>query len=321
MNRYLAITIDVEPDCSPNWRYSSPLRFEGVSTGIAKRLQPLFTKYDFAPTYLINNVVLEHNKSCEILASLPGRFELGTHLHPEFIEPAKTEFNYANKKGEANCCFLPPEIEFEKLKTITALFEKQFNLAPVSFRAGRFSAGNNTIKSLELLNYKVDTSVTPHVNWNDKTREQPVDYTSAKEQPYFVDTANFPEENEKGNILQIPITISKRKTNIFKELKRTYLGLRHSFQKERPLWLRPVFSNLDEFISLTEEYSDKYKANKNILLNTMFHNVEVMPNLSPYSKNETDCNNYLSQLEQYLIYCKKNNIKGITLSDAYKLYR
>ena len=87
MKVYLVITIDVEPDCTPTWKYSSPLTFHGVTEGIQKRLQPLFNKYNIVPTYLINNVVLEDGQSTDTFLKLEGRFELGTHLHAEFIAP------------------------------------------------------------------------------------------------------------------------------------------------------------------------------------------------------------------------------------------
>lgn len=321
MQKYLVITIDVEPDCSTSWRYSSPLTFKGVSEGIANRLQPLFNKYNMPPTYLINNVVLEDEDSCNVFRKLSGHFELGTHLHPEFIEPEKTAFNYAGQKAEANCCFLPPHVENEKLKSITALFEKQFGYSPKSFRAGRFSAGANTIQGLTALGYRTDTSVTPHVIWNDKSREQPVDYSNANEQPYFIKPGSYLDADEQGTLLEVPVTIAMRKTSIIKELKRTYLGLRHQIQKERPLWLRPVFSNLHECKSISEEYAERYAGNNTIIYNMMFHNVEVLPSASPYTKTEADCRAYLSLLENFFIYCRQNNIHGITLNNAYDLYR
>lgn len=320
MDKYLVITIDVEPDCTQSWRYSSPLRFDGVSEGIANRLQPLFNKYDMAPTYLVNNVVLEDDKSCEVLRSLNGQLELGTHLHPEFIEPAKTEWDYAGKKGEANCCFLPPNIEFEKIKSITDLFIRRFNYSPVSFRAGRFSAGSNTIESLAKLGYKVDTSVTPHVKWDDKTREKPVDYTMAEEQPYFIQPGAYPKSGANSYIIEIPVTISLRRAPFFKELKRTYLGLRHPFKSKRPLWLRPVFSGIQDFIELTEEYAIRYSDKHVIVYNMMFHNVEVMPSLSPYTKTEQDCKAYLELLENFFIYCRKINIRGSTLANVARIF-
>jgi hypothetical protein len=321
MNKFLVITIDVEPDCSPTWRYSSPLTFKGVSEGIAQRLQPLFNKYQIAPTYLINNVVLEDNNSCMVLKNLPGKFELGTHLHPEFIEPYKTEKEYAGKKAEANSCNLPPDIEFAKLRSITDLFTTQFGYPPISFRAGRFSAGSNTIDSLAKLGYKVDTSVTPHVNWNDRTRERPVDYTNAREQPYFIQPGTIMGEEKDGKILEVPVTISLKRTPFFKELRRTYFGLRHNFESYRPVWLRPVFSGYKEFIQLTQEYSANYRNNDSIIFNMMFHNVEVLPGLSPYTRTEKDCTAYMNLLERFFIYCRDNNIRGITLSDVYSQYR
>ena len=247
MNRVLVITIDVEPDCSYNWRYSSPLTFRGVSEGIANRLQPLFNKYGIAPTYLINNVVLEDSASCDVLRNLNGKYELGTHLHPEFIAPQKSVWNYSGQKGEANCCFYPADIEFGKIESITNLFSDRFGYYPSSFRAGRFSAGANTINSLEKLGYKTDTSVTPHVNWNDKTRIRPVDFTHAPEQPYFVRSGTILEESGDGKILQVPVSIVNRKTSVLKELRRTYFGLRHTMMSYRPLWLRPVFFDFCRF--------------------------------------------------------------------------
>jgi len=321
MKRYLVITIDVEPDCTPSWRYSSPLTFTGVSEGIKNRLQPLFNKYQVAPTYLINNVVLEDDQSCKILASLEGKYELGTHLHPEFIEPQKTVFDYAGKKGEANCCFLAPEIEFEKINSITRLFEQRFNYRPVSFRAGRFSAGSNTIDSLSRLNYKVDTSVTPNVNWNDRTREKPVDYSDFPEQPYFMKAGTINDEDVTGSILQVPVSITERRTSIVSELKRTYFGLRHKIKPVRAVWLRPVFSSFNNFVNIVTEFEDRYKVNEMIVYNMMFHNVEVMPGLSPYTTTEDECRRYLGDLERFFIFCKQNNITGITLNDVYNLYR
>src|SRR5262249_12341899 len=122
MEKFLVITIDVEPDCTSNWQYSDPLTFNGVSEGIKSRLQPLFNQFEIKPTYLINNVVLEDAGSVNVFKNLSGKFELGTHLHPEFIEPQKQFDNYAGKKGAANCCFYEPSIESGKIKSITDLF-------------------------------------------------------------------------------------------------------------------------------------------------------------------------------------------------------
>lgn len=308
MNRevYLAISIDVEPDCSPNWVYSNPLTFTGVSYGIRDILQPLFNKFTFSPTYLINNVVLEDDRSVDILRSLEGNVEIGTHLHPEFIEPAKKFDDYAGKKGEQNCCFLPPEIEFAKLSSITMLFVERFGYSPTSFRAGRFSAGINTIKSLVELGYKVDTSVTPGIAWNDSSREGIVDYSGQHSFAYWLDSNSFPNKGKNKELLEIPVTIGS--------VSRMLIRKKHA-------WLRPYYSTPGEMIRLSKSIISGTHPDQPVILNMMFHNVEVMEGLSPYSKDKTETKQLIGQIEQYLNWCHNNGIEGITLSKYYEKFK
>ena len=321
MNAYLVITIDVEPDCTPSWQYSDPLEFKGVSTGIKERLQPLFIKHGITPTYLINNVVLENEESVKVFSSLEGKFELGSHLHPEFMEPQKSFTNYAGKRGLANSCEYPSNIEFEKIKNITKLFVDSFNYKPTSFRAGRFSAGPNTIQSLHTLGYKIDTSVTPHVTWNDKTRKKPVDYANAKEQPYFIKNETILQEDKNGAILQVPVSIVKKPAGIVGEIKRTFFGLRSPLKKMKSVWLRPVYSSNSELQFVVNDLWDRYQQEKIVVFNMMFHNVEVMPGLSPYSKTESDCDVYLNQLAAFFQFCKTKNIQSVALTDLYDIQK
>jgi hypothetical protein len=321
MKKYLTITIDVEPDCAPDWRYSSPLTFRGVNTGIAQRLHPLFQKTGMVPTYLLNNVVLEDNASVDVLRSLPGKFELGTHLHPEFIEPDKQFTDYAGKKGEANCCFYPPAIETEKIRNITALFEKGFGYRPTSFRAGRYSAGLNTMVSLRNNGYLVDTSVTPHVRWADKSRQQPVDFTDAPEQPYFMSKDAIIREDPAGSLLQVPISIALKKRNPLKEWLVSGGGLRHPIRRTKAIWLRPLYSPAEQLIAIARQYLRTYADKETVVLNMMFHNVEVLPGLSPYTATEEDCRLYLQQLQTFFSFCNKEGIQGIALSQLYDVFR
>lgn len=317
MKRYLTITIDVEPDSSKNWKYSDPLNFRGVHEGIGERLHPLFEKYGVVPTYLINNVVLEDESSTNFFKQLNGRFELGTHLHPEFIEPEKKFDNYAGKSGRANCCFYPPQIEAAKIASITSLFQKNFGYNPVSFRAGRFSAGANTIRSLASLGYKVDTSVTPHICWDDSTREKAVDFTKALEQPYFINEHSIVKEDANGKILQVPVTIGLVKRNTAKEFLSSAAGFRHRFRNYKPMWLRPYYSSASQMKKIVELFSEKYAENGQVVFNMMFHNVEVMPGLNPYTSSENECENYLDQLKAFFSYCNENLIEGCRLSEIY----
>lgn len=321
MKKYLVITIDVEPDCSSTWHYSDPLKFKGVSEGIVQILQPLFNKYDITPTYLINNVVLEDDDSVKTFLQLQGKYELGTHLHPEFIEPSKKYNYYGGKKGEANCCFYPPDIESGKIKNITTLFENRFGYRPVAFRAGRYSAGSNTISSLARLGYLVDTSITPHICWNDESREKPVDFTNAPEQPYFMETEDITKENTRGEILQIPISIGLKKRPLLREFLVSGAGLRHAFRRYKPVWLRPHYSSAEEMIELAKQYIMAYQNRDKIVLNMMFHNVEVLPGISPYTNSETKCREYVEQLKIFFTFCKQKNFDCIGLNELHRIYK
>jgi hypothetical protein len=303
--KYLVITIDVEPDCSLSWRYSDPLTFDGVSVGIVERLQPLFNRFDVVPTYLINNVVLEDRRSVEAFRSLTGRFELGSHLHGEFIEPQKKFSDYAGKKGEANQCALPADVEYAKMENLTRLFERCFDRKPTAFRAGRFSAGPNTIRCLEQLGYKVDTSVTPHVIWSDKAREVPLDFMSAPEQPYFVAPGTLLDAGPAGAVLEVPVSIMDRRI-LF---------------RDRPIWLRPVFSGYREMRRLLHVFGGRYASRPVTVFNMMFHNVEVLPGKSPYTRTERDCEQYLNVIERILTYCRENGIVSVGLSALHEIFR
>lgn len=320
MNRYVVITIDVEPDCSPTWRYSDPLTFTGVQEGIGKILQPLFNKYGFTPTYLVNNVVLENDESVRTFKTLGGSFELGTHLHPEFIEPQKTVFDYAGKKGVANSCFYPPEIEFEKIRNITKLFKNCFGYDPTSFRAGRFSAGPNTIVSLSKLNYKVDTSVTPNVRWDDKTREKAVDFRRAPWQPYRLGPDNLTTEVTNGKILEVPVSITLKKLSVPGYIKHVVKNKRIPYKASSPQWLRPKFSGTKQLNNIIEVMTARHNKQDSLVFNMMFHNVEVMPGLSPYSTTAADCAEYIATVEWFLRYCNEQKIKSTGLTPLYDIF-
>ena len=316
MKLYVAISIDVEPDCTSDWTYSNPLTFTGITKGIGEILQPLFQQYRMAPTYLINNVVLEDKASVDCFKNLKGSFELGTHLHPEFIEPAKEEFDYAGKTARANCCFYPPHIEKEKLKNITTLFEAAFGYKPTSFRAGRFSAGPNTITSLKELGYLVDTSVTPYICWGGKTRRQSVDFSKAPVQPYFTRKNSITQRGNTDGLLQIPVTIGMLRRNTVRALLSAVKNVKKPNFFKR-VWLRPSFSTVEEMIQLVNMYKSKYAHLDYLVLNMMFHNIEVLPGLSPYAITDADCDAYLGKLHSFFAYCNENDIEGITLSDLH----
>jgi len=287
---FLCITIDTEPDCTVKWNRSKPLTFDNIYTGIAKILHPLFQQYSVKPTYLISPEVLNDSRSVEVLKQLNG-CELGTHLHTEYIEPDIKHTDPAGTRSSTFPCNLPDKTEYEKLVAITELFEKCFGYRPNSYRAARFGADENSFLNLEKLGYKVDTSVTPCINW--KSKGGP-DFSNYPRQPYWI---------MENKLLEIPVTIEDKRFFLFPNKWFCYK------------WLRPSIMTTFEMKKLIKNVMKKYEQFS--LLNIMFHSMEIIPNASPYVRTKKGQKIFLKKLKNIFEYAKKNNVKSKTLTEVY----
>ncbi len=271
MQKTFVLTIDVEIDAGRKWKTRDPASYLGVSQGIA-RLQSLCDRYEVRPTYLISPAVMVDARSVAYLDRLDRtRCELGTHLHGEYIGPQATyagpDFGGCDP-GEMQCTY-EPELEYAKLETLTRRFVASFGEAPRSFRAGRFGARGWTIECLERLGYTHDTSVTPHRNWHgiaDFSRPGSL-------APYFPDKHDICQPGD-SSVVEVPVSITP------------------SLQ-----WLRPTprFSDLAQCIEVVDWYENNVDPT---VLCCMFHNVELVPEMSPYCRTEADCVAMLDRIEQ-----------------------
>jgi hypothetical protein len=102
-------------------------------------------------------------------------------------------------------------------------------------------------------------------------------------------------------------------------IKQALIKKRLPLKRTEAVWLRPVFSGMDDF-KMIIDITENNNKDKNILVyNMMFHNVEVMPGCSPYSLTEEDCKAYMDLLESFFIYITTNNIDSIALSGLYEI--
>jgi hypothetical protein len=291
------ITIDTECDHDPQWARSKPLAFESVTTGIPDRLQPLFEAVGAVPTYLLTVEVLEDAASVAALRGLGGQYELGTHLHSAFVAPEKKFHDYAGVDSPDFQCHCAPEVEFRKLQNLTNLFESSFGYRPRSFRAGRYGAGANTITSLARLGYAIETSVTPYIRWPHPDGD--VDYRNAPAQPYFPAKGNLCAPDTKaGPILEIPIT-----------MKRRFL--------RGPRWLRPWFSSVPAMKAVVRHHLQRYRDRRIVVLNMMFHSMEVIPRATPYPQSTSDVQRFLDELAQILEWCGREGVRFSRAADVY----
>lgn len=321
MTVFFVITIDTEIDRSLDWRVSANETFFSVLEGIPKKFTPLFSQFKVKPTYLLSSEVIENKDGVSTLKSIDN-CELGTHLHGDLVEPQRKVYKLGNTSTYEMQNSYPNEIEYQKLKNLTDLFVNKFGYGPTSFRAGRFAAGTNTIKSLEKLGYLVDSSVTSCVDWD--YPEGRADFLHASSQPYFPSRDNILKAGN-SKVLEAPVSIVCSRFRRYFHYSGNMVIFRRLnmiIDKIFPAcWLRPSVQSSKEMIYVIKKLIKQYQGRDFIVLNMMFHSMEVIPNASPYTKTEKECEVLLKRIEEVLEYSVKNEFRFVTLSELYPYFR
>jgi hypothetical protein len=313
MKKYLLITIDTEID-SPYWKPELPFSLKNIKAVL--RLQKLFQKYDIKATYLVTYPVADNKESKSILKEFSDReeIEIGTHLHtwttPPFLsgrEKLKLDYPHRSK------------LELEKLSTLTQKIETSFGKRPISYRAGRYGFDRESLKYLKDLNYLIDSSITPSINWSSDGGPNFADFTQLK--PYFLDENDI-KKSGQSSILEVPISIAvNRKLPSFLSQAYCHLpmeikGLLKKINLIKTIWLRPSIFSFEEMKWLSDYLLDS----DNQVLNMMFHSNELLAGTSPYVKTKKQEENFFLNLENilnYLIFQKK--LESKTLFGFYQI--
>ena len=274
----LLITIDVEQDCDTHWNRSDPPSFSSVTEGIPKLLRPIWNKYNIKPIYFVSPEVLHHSDSCRVLKEEISKGAIiGAHLHGEYIEPGARTAELAGKpSNEFPCLAYSTEVELAKIKNLTDLIEQKLGLRPEWYRAARFGADLDTMKSLKKLGYKYDSSVTPHIDW---ASHGGPDHRRAPEQPYWVlpvDLYTGTTQVDSLDLEEFPVTISGKRFGLFGRFLPDKWFLYH--------WLRPTIMFLGELRTLVCQVEKKFGKNATIVM--MFHSMEIMVGKTPYVRNK-----------------------------------
>jgi hypothetical protein len=300
MQKTFCVTIDTEPDCDVHWNRAKPASFESVLVGIARVLRPLWDKYAVKPVYFVSPEVLADSNCCQVLKNEMGfGAEVGAHLHSEYIEPQRKHEDFAGTSSKEYPCFAyDSRTEYEKIQNLTQLIRAKLGTVPVSYRAARYGADLDTIESIEKLGYKVDSSVTPGIDWSGQDGP---DHSRAPDQPYFISEDDYYCAGD-SKILEVPITIRGKRFALLPD--------RWFFYR----WLRPTHMTALEMRVLTDEFLRRYD---NPVLNMMFHSMEVIPKRTPFVRTEFGRKMFLSRLERILQYLCGAGFRSRTLQEVY----
>jgi len=274
--KWFIITIDTEGDraCPFFGNRWGPLTGRYCSVlHVIPELRALWNRFSIKPVYLASVEVLSSAACVEILKEeQQAGAEVGTHLHI----------------GDAFPCNVREEREY--LERITGVYEQAFRSSPHSYRAGRYGMNDGTLATLGRLGYRVDTSVTPNVDWSPQGGP---DYTTYPAKPYWV-----------GDILEVPVTI---------------LGPRRWWPFKgwtRHRWLRPSVATASQLEAIVDNACDAGLP----VLNMTFHAMELVPGASPYVRTFIGTHFYLLRLETVIAHIMARGFEPITLSRLHSLW-
>ncbi|MBL7961490.1 hypothetical protein JNL27_14750 [bacterium] len=220
---------------------------------------------------------------------------------------------------------------FEKISNLTQLFKKTFEYSPVSFRAGRFGIGSNSLLILNKLGYLVDSSIYPFSII--QTKEKSYNFCYYPIQPYFPDLRDPSQTalKESETILEVPLTIRSKffqslpsrigrkisDSSLLTGLLSKVLGKNYV----KTFSLRPSTNSYKLLLNIADFHIRNVKRSQDVYLNLMFHSNEIIEGASPYCQTESEIELFLRNLNLFFSHIKKNNIKFIKLKDTYFLFK
>jgi hypothetical protein len=319
MSTKVIITIDTEED---NWGDFTDTVGTVDNIMALPRLQSLFNEYGAIPTYLVNYPVASQQRSIDVLSSFlnEGVCEIGTHCHPWNTPPITEELNAKNSM----MCNLDYDLISEKMSFLHKTIEENFNVKPVSFRAGRWGLNEDVARCLTELGYLVDTSMSPFVDWSPYHGPN---FRQSSTQPFYFEANNISAHNKHGKLLEIPPTIgfyqkSFRLCDYARNIiskgvlsKLRLLGILDRLRLLNFHWLSPELSNGQEMVLL----SKRFVKSGHRFLNMSFHSTSLLPGKSPFVSNEKELSVFLGKIEYFLQYAVKNGAEFLPLSKAVTL--
>lgn len=299
------VTVDAEEE----FDWSAPLQRSeyGIRSAPAMRkFQQFCEGFGVTPIYLVDYPIATSKVAAETLkgAVLNGLAEIGVQLHPWVNPPFAEEVNEFNSYAGN----LPYELESEKFRRLRDEIEKNFEAAPLIYRAGRYGVGPATAGILRENGITIDTSVRAKFDYSHaggpNFRNHPL-------KPYWID--------KEQRLLELPVT------TIF------WGPLRQLGDWIYPhLWRAPSLrgmlakAGLMERIALTPEGITATEAIRAIdiaiddglpVLVFSFHSPSLAPGHTPYVRTDADLDSFYDWWREIFTYLASRNIKPSCVRD------
>lgn len=301
--KYFIITVDTEGDNL--WNYKKGQEVKTENTLFIPRFQNLCEKYGFKPVWLTNYEMACDQRYVDYIKPKmeAGLCEVGIHVHA-WNNPPLYKLN-AKYTGNPYLIEYPDEVMWAKFETTYNLLKDKFGIEVKSHRSGRWAMDDRYFALLKDFGIEADCSHTPGVSWAHAAGETMMgsDYSAVQNNPSFI-----------NNILEIPMTI--RRTHISRKGSVKH-KLRVLLQGDN-VWLRPASATADEMLRLCKCVNADPDVD---YLEFMLHSSELMPNGSPYFKDENAIEELYITIEKVFAYAKQLGYEGITMAQYCKAYK
>jgi len=315
------VTVDTEED---NWGDYACRRPTVTNLRRLPTLQDMCQRHGAIPTYLVNWPAVTNPDGRAILRELvlQGGSEIGAHCHPWNTPPVSEDIGPRNSLLSN----LAGGLVAAKLATLHRAIGESLAVEPVTFRAGRWGLGPEVTSALAQLGYRVDTSVTPFIDWS---AEAGPDFSRAPSWAYRFDPVAPLIPTNSGSMMEIPATVGFWQANQARAARwdrwaRTRaprslhaVGLLDRLGAVNRRWLSPEVSRAGDMIRLARRLVEVGISH----LNVSFHSVTLEPGRTPFVRTDADRVRFLGELETFLAFAREAGFRFSPLSSGPALLR
>ncbi len=241
--------------------------------------QNYFAQSHVKPLYLVDYPIVQCAAAVDQLGPHveSGACDVGVQLHP-WVNPPFEEDVCIYNSFAGN---LPKALEQQKFDILRHAITDKFGTAPVSYRAGRYGIGSNSMAMLEAAGFRLDSSVRSRFDYS--AYDGP-DYRDHVLKPYWT--------GPQGHVLELPLT--SLITGWMEKLGMSSTGPMAHWASRNAVCSK---FGAAERIALTPEGIPAKKACIAIdvaiakglpLLNFSFHSPSLMPGHTPYVRTQAD---------------------------------
>jgi hypothetical protein len=256
------------------------------------RAHKVFAKYGVKPTYVVDYPVAAQDDGVKPLEELyrSNVCAIGAHLHP-WVNPPYSETLGPSASFMSN---LDASLQSSKLRALTEIIGERFNLQPRVFKAGRYGVSRTTIDLLAGMNYRVDNSVCPRMDFTGVGGPSFVEFDA---RPFFL----------TPDLFELPCTVDfvgwlgavgppvHRVASASTLERLRAVGVLSRLRAVRRIMLSPEGNTLEEMCALAR---DLYRRGLRVFT-LSYHSPSLEPGHTPYVQSGRDLETFLSCLDGF----------------------